>query len=97
MFAREYFNYVKDNPHGFWFKNRLYGWGWVPAKWQGWLVTALFIIFLILNSYSLAIEEPDRIDLQWFFFRLIMAVATLMLICFKTGEKPHWQWGKPKA
>lgn len=27
--------YLKDNPEGYWFKRKLYGWGWTPAKWQG--------------------------------------------------------------
>jgi len=35
---KEYIAYLKDNPQGYWFKAKLYGWGWDPAIWQGWLV-----------------------------------------------------------
>ena len=28
---KEYIAYLKDNPQGYWFKARLYGWGWAPA------------------------------------------------------------------
>ena len=29
---KEYIAYLKDNPQGYWFKARLYGWGWVPVN-----------------------------------------------------------------
>lgn len=35
---KEYLEYLKDNPKHLWFKRKLYGWGWVPVRWQGWLV-----------------------------------------------------------
>ena len=37
---KEYIAYLKDNLKRYWFKSKLYGWGWVPVKWQGWLVVA---------------------------------------------------------
>jgi hypothetical protein len=30
---KEYTDYLKDNPQGYWFKRKLYGWGWTPARW----------------------------------------------------------------
>jgi len=30
-----------------WFKAKQYGWGWYPARWQGWLIVIGFIIFKV--------------------------------------------------
>ena len=27
--------YIRNNPKGYWFKRKLYGWGWFPVKWEG--------------------------------------------------------------
>ena len=29
------------NPVSMWFRPKTIGWGWSPASWEGWLVTAL--------------------------------------------------------
>lgn len=31
---KNYLDYIRDNPHGYWFKRKLYGWGWTPVTWQ---------------------------------------------------------------
>lgn len=94
---KNYTRYLKDNPKEYWFKRKIYGWGWTPAKWQGWLVIGIFIIFILWNGFSLESEtQPSESELVWFFVRLIIAVAILILICYKKGEKPRWQWGLPK-
>lgn len=91
-----YVEYLKDNPEGYWFKRKLYGWGWTPVKWQGWLVTLGFIAFIIWQSVLLAqIEEPSDTDIMLFFTLLVLCVALLIVICFRTGEPPAWQWGFP--
>ena len=92
---KKYFDYFKNNPEGYWFKKKLYGWGWTPVKWQGWLVIGLFILFMILNGMNLG-EYPTDSQLTWFFVRTIIGVCILIFICYKTGEKPSWQWGIPK-
>ncbi len=53
---RNYIEYMKDNPKGLWFKMRLYGWGWVPVKWQGWMVVVIGIALVIAGIY---IGEAD--------------------------------------
>ena len=36
---------IESKQHkSYWFKARLYGWGWVPVKWQGWLDLYLFSV-----------------------------------------------------
>jgi len=84
---KKYIAYLKDNPKGYWFKRKLYGWGWTPARWQGWVVLLVFSALAILNS--LFIDST-------FIFRTIILVLILSFICWKTGEKPRWQWGFPK-
>ena len=97
---KEYLAYLKDNPKGYWFKRKLYGWGWVPAKWQGWFV--IFLYILLVLSLVLVREEnipgnPDS-GSNFLTFALPIIVLTILLIvvAYKKGEKPCWQWGKPK-
>lgn len=94
---RNYISYLKDNPEGYWFKRRLYGWGWVPATKEGWFVVFIFIVFVLLNGIWFGIksetEVPSLKDWILFFGSLIVGVAILIWICFKKGEKPKWTWG----
>ena len=91
---KKYINYLKNNPEGYWFKRKLFGWGWVPVKWQGWVVILAFIAFLLWSGLDLeSVGDPTRGMLIWFFARLILAIAVLITICYKTGESPKWQWG----
>jgi hypothetical protein len=90
---RNYFEYMRDNPKGYWFKRRLYGWGWVPVSWKGWLITLIFIVVLLFNGLYLAsLGEPSGGNLVFFFGSIIISVIILIGICYKTGEKPKWTW-----
>lgn len=93
---KAYVAYLKDNPHGYWFKRKLYGWGWVPAKWQGWSVTLAYVAILLM----LGLSVDEHADASAVAVRLIVPVvilsALLIVICLKTGEKPRLQWGLPK-
>lgn len=89
---KEYFLYLKDNPKGYWFKARLYGWGWVPVKWQGWAVVFVAILIGLVGNYIGEIDDSPG----------MMALATLLMIVmifvfgFWKGEKPKWSWGLKK-
>jgi uncharacterized membrane protein YhaH (DUF805 family) len=78
-----------------WFREKNYGWGWYPATWEGWMVLLVFLILIILNSFRL---HTLRLSTQDFLFQFIsetfILVIILLVICYKTGEKPHWNWGK---
>jgi hypothetical protein len=90
-----YLEYMKNNPNGYWFKRKLYGWGWVPVKWEGWLVTLGFVAVLLFNGFYLSsIGEPSIGNLILFFGSIIISIIILIVICYKTGEKPAWTWGK---
>ena len=84
-----YIKYLKDNPKGYWFKRKLYGWGWIPARWQGWLVTLIFIAFIVL----IAIVFLTKNKLVEYLILLTIALCILVYIAYKTGEKPKWSWG----
>jgi len=51
---KEYIKYLKDNPEGYWFKAKLYGFGWAPAAWQGWLVLFVYIVAITLFSLTVS-------------------------------------------
>jgi uncharacterized ion transporter superfamily protein YfcC len=90
-----YIKYLKDNPHHYWFKRKVYGWGWTPARWQGWLVLLIAIAFIVWSVLGIS-SGDGLVDPIWYFMKIALAVIILIFICYKTGEKPRWQWGIPK-
>jgi len=92
---KEIIDYLKDNPEGYWFKRKIYGWGWVPATWQGWFAVLVFVLFLMFNAFMLS-PEPTIDEVNWLIIKTIISIAIIIFICYKKGEKPKWQWGIPK-
>lgn len=97
---KQYIEYIKDNPKGYWFKAKLYGWGWTPAKWQGWLTLFIYIGFII---FLISIREeyiPGNPDSGSNFLiqglPLILSSIIFIFILYKKGERPRWQWGPKK-
>jgi hypothetical protein len=96
---RRYIDYLKDNPKKYWFKRRWYGWGWVPAKPEGWFVILSFIGILLLNGVYFASKispngNASNTDLILFFGIMIISIILLFTVCYKKGEKPRWSWGE---
>ena len=93
----KYSAYLRDNPQGYWFKRKLYGWGWVPVRWQGWVVVTVSVVLIVLDGVSLSATaekgDPTQKQLLWFFAQLIFVIVVLLIICYWKGEKPRWQWG----
>lgn len=80
-----------------WFVRKKYGWGWTPATWQGWLVMFFYLLgmvklFLIFGGAS----QSDSDTLMSLTLPVILWTSLLVYICYKTGEKPKWQWGDKK-
>ena len=73
-----------------WFKRKTYGWGWVPSSWEGWLVTAIFVIYIISISIR---YENGLLAPEFFSYRLLLSTAIMVMIAYKTGPKPEWRWG----
>jgi hypothetical protein len=81
-----------------WFKNKTYGYGWVPVTWEGWvamLVYAIGMIFIVRNI--LALVEYDRFRGVWVAIsmgRIALLTLALLIVARWKGEKPGWHWGK---
>ncbi|MBL7016834.1 MAG: hypothetical protein ISR84_04675 [Kiritimatiellales bacterium] len=74
-----------------WFPAKTYGWGWgPPVCWQGWVV---FLVFAVLLIAAPTLLPPDQHMIGYFTY-IIGLVAALLFVCWKTGEKPKWRWGK---
>ena len=80
-----------------WFKAKNYGWGWAPATWQGWLILGLFVLIVVKVFFEIDARSHSVSDtLMNFVPRLVSFTAILIFICYKTGEKPEWRWGRKK-
>lgn len=94
---QDYIEYLKDNPRHYWFKAKLYGWGWTPATWEGWTVMILFLAAIIFNAYRIDLGSHSVSDtLLSFIPQTVILVFLLIIICYIKGESPRWQWGLPK-
>lgn len=94
--VKEYIAYLRHNPEGYWFKRKLYGWGWTPATWQGWLILFVFVALIALNAYRIDSASHSASDtITAFVPQTAILVLVLIGICWKTGETPRWQWGIP--
>lgn len=93
---KKYIEYIKDNPEGYWFKRKVFGWGWTPATWQGWVINIAYILIII--GFALTIDENSPSNEVVFTFLLPFVFITLAFIriAYRKGEKPKWMWGFPK-
>lgn len=91
---KEYVAYIKDNPNGYWFKNKLYGLGWTPARWQGWGVLASYVTvvftFVLVEAPKIAEAEITKSVL----LPILVATTLFIAVVWRTGEPLKWQWGK---
>lgn len=89
-----YIAYLKDNKEGYWFKRKLYGWGWTPAKPQGWLSVVFYLVAVIYFAVRLDPLAGEDTVVREFIVPLLIATLLLLLVSYLKGEKPKWQWGK---
>ncbi len=90
---KKYVAYLRDNPQGYWFKRKVYGWGWVPVKWQGWAVIFAYVGALVVLSPQTELGTSFQNAFYSFPFLVILLTAWLLVICYYKGESPRWQWG----
>ncbi len=82
----------------YWFKNKYYGWGWRPATWQGWLIMAVYVAIVVWIFRDVDSQSHSGSDtLIGMVVPVILLTVALIVICWKTGEKPEWRWGKKKS
>lgn len=96
VFITIYIPYAKDNPEHYWFKRKLYGWGWTPVTWEGWFVTILYVLLLIAAALTIDDGSPAREVAFTFILPAILLTAAFIRIAYKKGESPRWQWGRDK-
>ncbi len=78
-----------------WFKAKRYGYGWYPSTWQGWLVSAAYIAAIFVTFGDFDMLPHTESDTRFTVIGLcIVYTLILLLICYRTGEKPRWRWGK---
>ena len=87
---------MKDNPEGYWFKRKVFGWGWVPVTWAGWAVTIGYIVIIVLLASTLDGSSPPREFAFMFLLPFAILTATFFRVLYTKGEKPKWQWGLPE-
>lgn len=76
---QQYFRYLKDNPEGYWFKRKLYGWGWTPATWQGWVTLVAFLaVFFWIFVPFISNPEPTDSAVFWFLIKVGTWVVSLL-------------------
>lgn len=97
---KKYLDYFRNNPNRYWFKRKIWGWGWVPVTWQGWLATFVYValvLLLVLNREEAIPGNPDSgSNFLVLGLPIILLTATFIFTAYKTGEKPKWQWGLPE-
>ncbi len=91
----EYRAYLADNPKGYWFRRKIYGYGWTPARSQGWWLTGVYFLFIfglfVASSSNYALIDPEE-----FATPIVGATLLYLAIVWKTGEPLKWQWGPEK-
>jgi len=87
--------YLKDNPEGYWFKRKLYGFGWTPAKPAGWIVVLIYLASIVgavwYADTHVDLSEAAGGRLVVF---IVAATVLLLVIAWRTGEPLKWQWGR---
>jgi hypothetical protein len=95
--AQENMNTTPNGSKKYWFVAKTYGWGWTPATWQGWAVLVVFLVAIVLNFFRIDGFSHSVSDLLINFVpQTLLLILILVAICWKTGEKPSWQWGDKK-
>ncbi len=77
-----------------WFRRKLYGWGWTPCSWQGWLCIAVYLILICFFVLLLDLDATGRDVIIRFLIPVALLTLVFLEIGYKKGEKPKWQWGK---
>ena len=96
---KKYLAYLRDNPEGYWFRAKIFGWGWMPARWQGWVVILGYLLLVLgvvlMREEDIPGNPNSGSNFLTFALPIIILTISLIYICYKMGERPHWQWGLP--
>jgi len=82
-------------PGGYWFRTKIFGWGWRPVSWQGWVATAAYVFLLFREFINIDKTSHSVSDtLVAFGLPFIIITALFVFLCWNTGERPRWRWIK---
>lgn len=87
---------TKIKERKYWFKAKRYGYGWYPASWQGWtsIIFYLTALFFVISGSE---KDPEIAgDYKFAIEQIFSLTALLIVLCYMTGEKARWRWGKEK-
>jgi isopentenyldiphosphate isomerase len=95
METKPYLREMSSKPNQLWFKAKRFGWGWYPCTWQGWAILAMFLFVIVrgvmwIDAHALTPKE-FLID---FLPQTYILTVFMIIICYATGEKPTWRWGR---
>lgn len=67
----------------------------MPATWQGWAVTAVWMLIVVGGSTAIARVPEAQQGTERALFLTFMTIATIGLfrISYAKGPKPRWRWG----
>ncbi|RYE02017.1 MAG: hypothetical protein EOP61_09625 [Sphingomonadales bacterium] len=73
---------------GYWFAPKAYGLGAVPVTWQGWLLTAGFVLLALLIAGIAQQRSP-----AWLALLAPLTIGFVGLCWAKTDGGWRWRWG----
>jgi len=80
--------HMSERPKEYWFKRKRYGWGWVPATIEGWLVVAAFLVLLFLGSSLMKGSNTAAAVVCW-----VLGGGILIWANLTHGPAAKWRWG----
>lgn len=89
MSARTHLDALKVR-EGYWFAQKLYGYGAVPVTWQGWLTTLTYVALVALLAWLMPTGALKLIAI------VPVSAAYLYFIWTRTDGGFRWRWGPEK-
>lgn len=84
----------KNTKNNVWFRAKMYGWGWYPISWQGWILTLLYLVGILQFAANANQLHSASDILMNFTIPFVIDTIFLLTICYAKGERPRWRWGK---
>jgi|SRR3989338_8277602 len=83
---------AREHTPDIWFKRKLYGWGWTPATWQGWVVTFFYILLVLIILRVMTNDFSTTSAFFSVFLPIVFFTIFFLYVAYKKGEHPRWQW-----
>jgi len=80
----------------YWFKPKLYGYGFCPISWEGWISTLILLGLLFISAYLngfLASEIEAKNGLSFVFDVFVVLGIFTALFKDKVRGGLQWRWG----